>query len=151
MGLGDTGRRVPALQTWTWKNVAFAFVLRRSHGLRQWLHKSYAALWPPTHSSLCFSSYLTVSTALHSHAPSCSPQPGRGPEGISLRAPCSLSTPYQPLCQRQSFQMEAVKSFGFIISSSEACLPLRSGGLACPSKVRNSVPDTVFHRLLQYL
>lgn len=44
MGLGDTRRRVPALQTWTWQNVAIAFVLRPSHGLRQWLPRSDAAL-----------------------------------------------------------------------------------------------------------
>lgn len=47
-------------------------------------------LWPPTLSSLCFSSYLTVSTALHSHAPSCSPQPGRVPEGLLTLTPYRL-------------------------------------------------------------
>lgn len=35
IGLGDTGRTVPALQTWTWQNVAIVFVLCPSHGLRK--------------------------------------------------------------------------------------------------------------------
>lgn len=32
---GFTGRTVPALQTWTWQNVAIVFVLCPSHGLRK--------------------------------------------------------------------------------------------------------------------
>lgn len=147
MGLGDTGRRVPALQTWTWQNVAFAFVLRPSHGLRQWLPRSYAASCGLLHFHPC----VSAPTSLSAQPFIATPPPAHHSLGGYLRG-CSLSTPY---CLRAidspSKRREGVKSFGFIVSSSKACLPLRSGWFACPSKVSSSVADTVFHCLLQYL
>lgn len=72
-------------------------------------------LWPPTHSPLCFSSYLTVSTALHSHAPASATHHSLGGDWSGfLSKPHALSQPHTSLggTDSPSKQM-GVKSFGF--------------------------------------
>lgn len=116
MGLGDTRRRVPALQTWTWQNVAIAFVLRPSHGLRQWLPRSDCCSCGLSHIHPCVSAPTSLSAQPVIATLPPSHHSLGGEQSGFLSKLHVLSQPHTSLGATNSpSKRRGVKSFGFYL------------------------------------